>query len=194
MDGKTNKNREFYKAAFSRLHASGTLKACEMMEDNIMEGKKYRKIRISRPIAVFAAMAVLVCVMSVGTFAATGGETANPVTGVKLIFNGKDVTYEGNVNSDGSVDVEMKAGDVMKYSKGDEGSEVSVETLEAGGKLHIDKDMNVQFDIYDVDGGSDDGEPTLKGSYQASVTEKSGEAGGTDAEDEGGSGEPASAN
>lgn len=186
MGGKMNSNKKLYKAAFSRLHASETLKASlnEKMEVNIMEGKKFRSLRISRPVIVCAVMAALLCALSVGTFAATGGETANPVTAVKLMLNGQDITSDGNVNADGSVDVKMDAGDILSYSSGEGGSEISVETFQDGGSIHIDKDMNVDITIDDADGKIEDGEPVLKKSYEAKVTDNGADTGNAeDSED-----------
>lgn len=183
MGGKMNNNKKLYKAAFSRLHASETMKASlnEKMEVNIMEGKKFRSLRISRPVIVCAVMVVLLCALSVGTFAATGGETANPVTAVKLMLNGQDITSDGNVNADGSVDVKMDAGDILSYSNGEGGSEISVEAFQDGGSVHIDKDMNVDITIDDADGKIEDGEPVLKKSYEAKFTDNGADTG--DSED-----------
>lgn len=186
MGGKMNINKKLYKAAFSRLHASETLKASlnEKMEVNIMEGKKFRSLRISRPVIVCAVMAALLCALSVGTFAATGGETANPVTAVKLMLNGQDITSDGNVNADGSVDVKMDAGDILSYSNGEGRGEISVETFQDGGSIHIDKDMNVDITIDDADGKIEDGEPVLKKSYEAKVTDNGADTGNAeDSED-----------
>ena len=124
MDGKMSNNKRLYRSTFSRLHYSaGIIMEDEMADNNESKRNKNiadtvsapgarKRLRISRPIAVCAAVAALICAMSAATFAATGGETANPVQAVKVMLNGESVSATA-VKADGSVLVNMGEGDVL---------------------------------------------------------------------------------
>lgn len=207
MDGKMSNNKRLYKSAFSRLHASAEV----ITEDDIMHEKnecsnknncvqaavpvgrsarRRGRLRISRSVAVCAAAAALICIMSVGTFAATGGETANPIQAVRVMLNGQAVSADA-VKSDGSISTDMNGGDELSCEDPETGESVNVKMGEDGGRVRIsrsDAGMDVKVDV-DQDGsgglsmsvgsGAGDGQETQ--GAQETDDESSREAQGTDA-------------
>lgn len=103
--------REMYRAAFSGLHASEKLKR----EEFYMKKSK-PVVRVSRMAAVCAVIALLVCVMSVGAYAASDGETANPITLLRVYLNGEDISENYTQNADGSYDVDLGDGSSLSYN------------------------------------------------------------------------------
>ena len=155
MDGKMNNNKRLYKSTFSRLHYSaGIIMEDEMADNNELKRNKNiadmvsapgarKRLRISRPIAVCAAVAALICAMSAATFAATGGETANPVQAVKVMLNGEPVSEtETEVNADGGVLVNMGEGDVLSCEDPETGESLEISSLDDGSRVKIDKKKN----------------------------------------------------
>lgn len=150
MDGKMSNNKRLYKSTFSRLHYSaGIIMEDEMADNNESKRNKNiadmvsapgarKRLRISRPIAVCAAVAALICVMSAATFAATGGETANPVQAVKVMLNGESVSATA-VKADGSVLVNMGEGDVLSCKDPETGESLEISALDDGSRVKIDK-------------------------------------------------------
>lgn len=153
MDGKMSNNKRLYKSTFSRLHYSaGIIMEDEMADNNESKRNKNiadmvsapgarKRLRISRPIAVCAAVAALICVMSAATFAATGGETANPVQAVKVMLNGESVSATA-VKADGSVLVNMGKGDVLSCKDPETGESLEISALDDGSRVKIDKKKN----------------------------------------------------
>ena len=146
-------NKRLYKSTFSRLHYSaGIIMEDEMADNNESKRNKNiadmvsapgarKRLRISRPIAVCAAVAALICVMSAATFAATGGETANPVQAVKVMLNGESVSATA-VKADGSVLVNMGEGDVLSCKDPETGESLEISALDDGSRVKIDKKKN----------------------------------------------------
>ena len=153
MDGKMSNNKRLYRSTFSRLHYSAGIKIKDEMADN--NGSKRneniadmvsapgarKRLKISRPIAVCAAVAALICAMSAATFAATGGETANPVQAVKVMLNGESVSATA-VKADGSVLVNMGEGDVLSCKDPETGESLEISALDDGSRVKIDKKKN----------------------------------------------------
>lgn len=153
MDGKMSNNKRLYRSTFSRLHYSAGIRMEDEMADN-NESKRNeniadmvsapgarKRLRISRPIAVCAAVAALICAMSAATFAATGGETANPVQAVKVMLNGESVSATA-VKADGSVLVNMGEGDVLSCKDPETGESLEISALDDGSRVKIDKKKN----------------------------------------------------
>ena len=88
-----------------------------------------------------AAVAALICAMSAATFAATGGETANPVQAVKVMLNGESVSATA-VKADGSVLVNMGEGDVLSCKDPETGESLEISALDDGSRVKIDKKKN----------------------------------------------------
>ena len=153
MDGKMSNNKRLYKSTFSRLHYSaGIIMEDEMADNNESKRNKNiadmvsapgarKRLRISRPIAVCAAVAALICAMSAATFAATGGETANPVQAVKVMLNGESVSATA-VKADGSVLVNMGEGDVLSCKDPETGESLEISALDDGSRVKIDQQKN----------------------------------------------------
>ena len=113
-----------------------------------------KKLRLRRSVIVCAAIAALICAMSVGTFAATGGETANPIRAVKVMINGQTLSADA-VRSDGSIEATVKSGDELNCEDPDTGTSAYLNIMSDGGKVRIDKDMNIK---YTQDGSDNDSE------------------------------------
>ena len=79
--------------------------------------------------------------MSAATFAATGGETANPVQAVKVMLNGESVSATA-VKADGSVLVNMGEGDVLSCKDPETGESLEISALDDGSRVKIDKKKN----------------------------------------------------
>ena len=153
MDGKMSNNKRLYRSTFSRLHYSaGIIMEDEMADNNGSKRNKNiadmvsapgarKRLRISRPIAVCAVVAALICAMSAATFAATGGETANPVQAVKVMLNGESVSATA-VKADGSVLVNMGEGDVLSCKDPETCESLEISALDDGSRVKIDKKKN----------------------------------------------------
>ena len=105
MSGTKN-NRELYKDAFSKLHASD---AVIRKEDKMRNAKK--TIRLNKLAAACICIALLTGATSGITYAATDGDTANPVKAVKIFINGQELDADMQKNDDGSYIIHMKKGD-----------------------------------------------------------------------------------
>ncbi len=167
MDGKMSNNKRLYRSTFSRLHYSAGINTEDEMADN-NESKMNEKIadivsapgarkrlRISRPIAVCAAVAALICAMSAATFAATGGETANPVQAVKVMLNGQSISATA-VKADGSIEINVEEGDVLSCEDPETGESMEISALKDGSRVKISKgengkDMNAEVSSEDGD-------------------------------------------
>ena len=99
--------RELYKNAFSRLHASGALEWEEMN----MTTKKTTGFRCRRSMAVLAAVLTVLLAMSAIAYAATDGEI---VQQVKVWINGEQIDAGACTQEDGSISVDLKDGDHVK--------------------------------------------------------------------------------
>lgn len=153
MDGKMSNNKRLYKSTFSRLHYFASIRMEDEMADNnelkrneniadmVSAPGARKRLRISRPIAVCAAVVALICAMSAATFAATGGETANPVQAVKVMLNGESVSATA-VKADGSVLVNMGEGDVLSCKDPETGESLEISALDDGSRIKIDKKKN----------------------------------------------------
>ena len=133
MSGKKN-NRELYQAVFSKLHSQADITAC------IQTDQTAKKRRCSRPLAVCASLALLLCATSGVTYAATGGETCNPVTAIRVCINGEDYSASLEQNEDGSYIVHMKPGDRAEIDTGN-GTSSSIQV--AGYEEGISTDVRI---------------------------------------------------
>lgn len=103
--------RAVYKAAFSGLHASEMLKR----EEFYMKNNK-PIFRIKRMTVLCAAIALLICMMSAGAYAATDGETINPITAIKVYLNGEDISGAYEMSEDGSYSIDLGDGASLTYN------------------------------------------------------------------------------
>ena len=95
-----NRRREqsLYRAAFAGVHASESLKR----EDFYMKHNKPARVRVGRLAFTCMLLAALLCMMSMMTYAATDGETANPVTAVRIYIDGQEATGQLTKQAHGS--------------------------------------------------------------------------------------------
>ena len=121
-------NKDIYKGAFSKLHASREFswESFKMKENNKMVR---RPLRCKRKLVVVIAVLVMIFAMTCAVNAATGGKILN---NVKLFINGESVDANLHMNEDGSVIVEMIKGDEVKVTSDDEGSSTQVESYYDG--------------------------------------------------------------
>ena len=110
MSGTKN-NRELYKAAFSKLHAS---EAVIRKEEKMLKAKK--TIRFSKLAAACMSVALLVGATSGIAYAATDGATANPFKAVKIYINGEDGSYTVHMKKGDRLDAEMADGSTVSSS------------------------------------------------------------------------------
>ncbi len=112
-----NRRREqsLYRAAFAGVHASERLKR----EDFYMKHNKSANVRVGRLAFTCMLLAALLCMMSVMAYAATDGETANPVTAVKIYLNGKEANGQLAKQADGSYR--------LQYDEEADGAQVEIE-------------------------------------------------------------------
>lgn len=130
--------REMYRAAFSGLHASEKLKR----EEFYMKSKK-PVLRVNRMLAICAIIALLVCAMSVGAYAASDGETANPISLLRVYLNGEEISGSYTQNEDGSYDIDLGEGASLSYyAPSEDGNDVNyrvdINTEEAEDSVEID--------------------------------------------------------
>lgn len=140
--------RELYRSAFSRLHASDTLDWEEMN----MKTKK-QGFRCRRSLLVFAAVLIVMMAMSALTYAATDGQVLETV---KVWINGSSVDAGSYTQEDGSIQIDFSEGDDIQV----EGEDWGEAAIEIGGEeaiegvVTINKDGEVEVDINDVNEAS----------------------------------------
>lgn len=129
--------QNLYKAAFSGLHASAKLKR----EAFYMKNSGTKRIRVGRMAFTCMLLAALLCMMSAISYAATDGETANPVTAVKIYIDGQDVSGQMQKQEDGSY--------VLKHGSEAEGERAEV-WIGAGAKEALGEDAagGLEFNVY----------------------------------------------
>ena len=129
--------QNLYRAAFSGLHASAKLKR----EAFYMKNSGTKRIRVGRMAFTCMLLAALLCMMSAISYAATDGETANPVTAVKIYIDGKDVSGQMQKQEDGSY--------ILKYGSEEEGERAEV-WIAAGAEEAPGEDAagGLEFNIY----------------------------------------------
>lgn len=138
--------RELYRSAFSRLHASDTLDWEEMNMKNKKQG-----FRCRRSLLVFAAVLTVLMAMSALTYAATDGQVLETV---KVWINGSSVDAGSYTQEDGSIQIDLGEGDTVEVEDEDwavigiGGEEV------VDGVMTINKDGEVEVDINDVNEAS----------------------------------------
>lgn len=138
--------RELYRSAFSRLHASDTLDWEEMNMKNKKQG-----FRCRRSLVVFAAVLIMLMAMSALTYAATDGQVLETV---KVWINGSSVDAGSYTQEDGSIQIDLSEGDIIEVEDEDwavigiGGEEV------VDGVMTINKDGEVEVDINDVNEAS----------------------------------------
>lgn len=138
--------RELYRSAFSRLHASDTLDWEEMNMKNKKQG-----FRCRRSLVVFAAVLIVMMAMSALTYAATDGQVLETV---KVWINGSSVDAGSYTQEDGSIQIDLSEGDTVEVEDEDwavigiGGEEV------VDGVMTINKDGEVEVDINDVNEAS----------------------------------------
>lgn len=138
--------RELYRSAFSRLHASDTLDWEEMNMKNKKQG-----FRCRRSLVVFAAVLIVLMAMSALTYAATDGQVLETV---KVWINGSSVDAGSYTQEDGSIQIDLGEGDTVEVEDEDwavigiGGEEV------VDGVMTINKDGEVEVDINDVNEAS----------------------------------------
>lgn len=129
-------NRELYKCAFSKLQTSGDLR----MEEQEMEKLK-PKFRCSAALAACLALLTMIGVSSGATYAATGGETANPIKGITIFLNGEELgPYDYTKNDDGSYTLQLPETEA-------DDTEITVNTM--------DKPFDLDIKTKDEGGNSD---------------------------------------
>ena len=106
-----NRRREqsLYRAAFAGVHASESLKR----EDFYMKHNKPARVRVGRLAFTCMLLAALLCMMS------TDGETANPVTAVRIYIDGQEATGQLTKQADGSYQ--------LQYGEEADGAQVEIE-------------------------------------------------------------------
>lgn len=105
-NGEMN-NKKLYKDTFSKLRASDTAKT----EVRDMEKIKPR-VRFTKIAVACMAMLILTGASSGLTYAATGGETANPIDVIKIYLNGDEIGTAGYTkNDDGSYTIKLDKDD-----------------------------------------------------------------------------------
>lgn len=112
-----NRRREqsLYRAAFAGVHASESLKR----EDFYMKHNKPARVRVGRLAFTCMLLAALLCMMSMMAYAATDGETANPVTAVRIYIDGQEATGQLTKQADGSYQ--------LQYGEEADGAQVEIE-------------------------------------------------------------------
>lgn len=154
--GKHNEaERALYLEAFSGLHASEKLKR----EEFYMKTNK-PILRVNRMLAICAVIALLVCAMSVGAYAASDGETANPISLLRVYLNGEDISENYTQNADGSYDVDLGDGASLSYNiPSENGNDVNyrVDISTEGA------DDSVEIDISDGDSANTSGDGNGEG-------------------------------
>lgn len=138
--------RELYRSAFSRLHASDTLDWEEMNMKNKKQG-----FRCRRSLVVFAAVLTVLMAMSALTYAATDGQVLETV---KVWINGSSVDAGSYTQEDGSIQIDLSEGDTVEV-EGEDWTVIGIGGEEVvDGVMTINKDGEVEVDINDVNEAS----------------------------------------
>ena len=138
--------RELYRSAFSRLHASDTLDWEEMNMKNKKQG-----FRCRRSLVVFAAVLIVMMAMSALTYAATDGQVLETV---KVWINGSSVDAGSYTQEDGSIQIDLGEGDTVEV-EGEDWTVIGIGGEEVvDGVMKINKDGEVEVDINDVNEAS----------------------------------------
>lgn len=138
--------RELYRSAFSRLHASDTLDWEEMNMKNKKQG-----FRCRRSLVVFAAVLIVMMAMSALTYAATDGQVLETV---KVWINGSSVDAGSYTQEDGSIQIDLSEGDTVEV-EGEDWTVIGIGGEEVvDGVMTINKDGEVEVDINDVNEAS----------------------------------------
>lgn len=138
--------RELYRSAFSRLHASDTLDWEEMNMKNKKQG-----FRCRRSLVVFAAVLIVMMAMSALTYAATDGQVLETV---KVWINGSSVDAGSYTQEDGSIQIDLGEGDTVEV-EGEDWTVIGIGGEEVvDGVMTINKDGEVEVDINDVNEAS----------------------------------------
>ena len=138
--------RELYRSAFSRLHASDTLDWEEMNMKNKKQG-----FRCRRSLVVFAAVLTVLMAMSALTYAATDGQVLETV---KVWINGSSVDAGSYTQEDGSIQVDLGEGDTVEV-EGEDWTVIGIGGEEVvDGVMKINKDGEVEVDINNVNEAS----------------------------------------
>lgn len=117
-------------------------------------------LRVNRMLAICAVIALLVCAMSVGAYAASDGETANPISLLRVYLNGEDISENYTQNADGSYDVDLGDGASLSYNiPSENGNDVNyrVDISTEGA------DDSVEIDISDGDSANTSGDGNGEG-------------------------------
>lgn len=138
--------RELYRSAFSRLHASDTLDWEEMNMKNKKQG-----FRCRRSLLVFAAVLTVLMAMSALTYAATDGQVLETV---KVWINGSSVDAGSYTQEDGSIQIDLSEGDTVEV-EGEDWTVIGIGGEEVvDGVMTINEDGEVEVDINDVNEAS----------------------------------------
>lgn len=138
--------RELYRSAFSRLHASDTLDWEEMNMKNKKQG-----FRCRRSLVVFAAVLTVLMAMSALTYAATDGQVLETV---KVWINGSSVDADSYTQEDGSIQIDLSEGDTVEV-EGEDWTVIGIGGEEVvDGVMTINEDGEVEVDINDVNEAS----------------------------------------
>lgn len=138
--------RELYRSAFSRLHASDTLDWEEMNMKNKKQG-----FRCRRSLVVFAAVLIVMMAMSALTYAATDGQVLETV---KVWINGSSVDAGSYTQEDGSIQIDLSEGDTVEV-EGEDWTVIGIGGEEVvDGVMTINEDGEVEVDINDVNEAS----------------------------------------
>lgn len=158
----TKSNKELYKAAFSRLHASDAV----IREEQKMKNVK-SKFRCSKLVAACTCVALLVGATSGLTYAATDGTTANPVKAIKVYIDGNENDANIQKNDDGSYSVHLEKGKIFDIETEDSDYSICME-----GSSDYDSDITVHPDG-SIDTVVKDGDtPVLESSASAETEEE----------------------
>lgn len=125
-------NKELYKACFSKLHTSTDLEA-----DN-MEKIGFRVVG-KRIVTICAVIMAVVLVTTGGTYAITGGKTANLFEAYEIFVNGVNAQDRMVEDENGSYSIKLGA---------DEEFTIQNETMKATVKVPenpVERDITVKF-------------------------------------------------
>ena len=84
-----------------------------------MKHNKPARVRVGRLAFTCMLLAALLCMMSMMAYAATDGETANPVTAVRIYIDGQEATGQITQQADGSYQ--------LQYGEEADGAQVEIE-------------------------------------------------------------------
>ena len=117
-----NRRREqsLYRAAFAGVHAAESLKR----EDFYMKHNKPARVRVGRLAFTCMLLAALWCMMAMMAYAATDGETANPVTAVRIYIDGQEASGQLTKQADGSYQLRSYQ---LQYGEEADGAQLEIE-------------------------------------------------------------------